>query len=194
MRVPDRAISSAVEHSLHTGGVAGSIPASPTIFPLRFQLLRGRALPFLPLLDLEHNRKDASKLGKSRGVCSLSVQLTCVAWDGDYRVVSRCDWSARHEVNDNVWGAPRARDLGAGPEPEPAAHRRPGRPRAGNRCRPGSLRSHRPMLFGDLRGLFTPLQVSTYSSASRPSRGHAQASTKSLRFTSERIPPERWAP
>ena len=26
-----RAISSAVEHSLHTGGVAGSIPASPTI-------------------------------------------------------------------------------------------------------------------------------------------------------------------
>jgi hypothetical protein len=25
-----RAISSAVEHSLHTGGVAGSIPASPT--------------------------------------------------------------------------------------------------------------------------------------------------------------------
>jgi hypothetical protein len=25
------AISSAVEHSLHTGGVAGSIPASPTI-------------------------------------------------------------------------------------------------------------------------------------------------------------------
>ena len=67
MRVPDRAISSAVEHSLHTGGVAGSIPASPTIFPLRFQLLRGRALPFLPLLDLEHNLKDASKLGEISG-------------------------------------------------------------------------------------------------------------------------------
>jgi hypothetical protein len=29
------AISSAVEHSLHTGGVAGSIPASPTIDPAR---------------------------------------------------------------------------------------------------------------------------------------------------------------
>ena len=28
-----RAISSAVEHSLHTGGVAGSIPASPTTSP-----------------------------------------------------------------------------------------------------------------------------------------------------------------
>jgi hypothetical protein len=33
------AISSAVEHSLHTGGVAGSIPASPTIFTLTHQSL-----------------------------------------------------------------------------------------------------------------------------------------------------------
>jgi hypothetical protein len=36
-----RAISSAVEHSLHTGGVAGSIPASPTIFLLTHQWLSG---------------------------------------------------------------------------------------------------------------------------------------------------------
>jgi hypothetical protein len=76
------------EHSLHTGGVAGSIPASPTIFPKWFQLLRGRPLPFLPPLDLEQNLKDASKPGKSRGVCSLSVYS--VAQSGDRRVVSVC--------------------------------------------------------------------------------------------------------
>ena len=29
---PERAVSSAVEHTLHTRGVAGSIPAPPTIF------------------------------------------------------------------------------------------------------------------------------------------------------------------
>jgi hypothetical protein len=55
------------EHSLHTGGVAGSIPASPTIFPKWFQLLRGRPLPFLPPLDLEQNLKDASKPGEISG-------------------------------------------------------------------------------------------------------------------------------
>jgi hypothetical protein len=41
-----RAISSAVEHSLHTGGVAGSIPASPTIFPKRSQPFKERLSPF----------------------------------------------------------------------------------------------------------------------------------------------------
>ena len=36
-----RAISSAVEHSLHTGGVAGSIPASPTIQSCQSALVSG---------------------------------------------------------------------------------------------------------------------------------------------------------
>ena len=53
--------------SLHTGGVAGSIPASPTIFPKWFQLLGGRPLPFPPPLDLEQNLKDASRLGEISG-------------------------------------------------------------------------------------------------------------------------------
>jgi hypothetical protein len=35
------AISSAVEHSLHTGGVAGSIPASPTIFSMTYCAVLG---------------------------------------------------------------------------------------------------------------------------------------------------------
>ena len=44
-----RAISSAVEHTLHTGGVAGSIPASPTMNAAfrpaaRSMLRRSRAL------------------------------------------------------------------------------------------------------------------------------------------------------
>src|SRR5277367_6779739 len=62
-----RAISSAVEHSLHTGGVAGSIPASPTIFHKWFQSLKGRPLPLPPLFDPEQNLKDASKLGEISG-------------------------------------------------------------------------------------------------------------------------------
>jgi hypothetical protein len=37
------AISSAVEHSLHTGGVAGSIPASPTIFSMGYEAFGRRS-------------------------------------------------------------------------------------------------------------------------------------------------------
>ena len=54
-------------HSLHTGGVADSIPASPTIFPKWFQSLKGRPLPLPPLFDLEQNLKDVSKLGEISG-------------------------------------------------------------------------------------------------------------------------------
>jgi hypothetical protein len=54
------AISSAVEHSLHTGGVAGSIPASPTKIYQLIQCLIGglhwRALP----KTREQTRNDAS--------------------------------------------------------------------------------------------------------------------------------------
>ena len=59
--------SSVVEHSLGKGEVESSILSCSTIFPKRFQLLRGRSLPFPPLLDLEQNLKDASKLGEISG-------------------------------------------------------------------------------------------------------------------------------
>ena len=54
-------------NSLHTGGVAGSIPASPTIFLKWFQSLKRRPLHLPPLFDLEHNRKGASQLGEISG-------------------------------------------------------------------------------------------------------------------------------
>jgi hypothetical protein len=55
------------DHSLHTGGVAGSIPASPTIFRKWFQSLKRRPLPLPPLLNPEQNLKDAPKLGEISG-------------------------------------------------------------------------------------------------------------------------------
>ena len=42
LRAVERAISSAGEHTLHTGGVAGSIPASPTIFLPQIDALNSR--------------------------------------------------------------------------------------------------------------------------------------------------------
>lgn len=45
-----RAIGSAVEHSLHTGGVTGSIPVSPTIFLLYWMMLMNCTLVW----SLEH--------------------------------------------------------------------------------------------------------------------------------------------
>ena len=61
------AISSAVEHSLHTGGAAGSTPASPTIFPQYVQRARESALPFPPLNRGEQNPKVGRPLGENRG-------------------------------------------------------------------------------------------------------------------------------
>jgi hypothetical protein len=61
------AISSAVEHSLHTGGVAGSIPASPTSFLQHPQDLEKGPLPFPPRFGPERRSNVPQKLGENWG-------------------------------------------------------------------------------------------------------------------------------
>ena len=90
---PERARSSAGEHSLHTGGVTGSIPVAPTIkAPVNRHFLQC-LLPFPPRLDRERIAKLPQRLGENAGtlfagrsahsgtkspeLCSGGVQARC---------------------------------------------------------------------------------------------------------------------
>ncbi len=55
------------EHSLHTGGVTGSIPVAPTIKPQQNQGLERGLLPFPPRLDHEQTAKSPTRVGENRG-------------------------------------------------------------------------------------------------------------------------------
>lgn len=62
--------------TLHTGEVAGSIPAAPTSFHQQYQYLADRAFPFPPWQERERTRKIASRLGEIWGTEWLFVRAT----------------------------------------------------------------------------------------------------------------------
>jgi hypothetical protein len=64
---PERARSSAGEHSLHTGGVTGSIPVAPTIKRLQNRYFSYCPLPFPPRLDPVRMANVPQSLGESWG-------------------------------------------------------------------------------------------------------------------------------
>ena len=82
-----RAISSAAEHSLHTGGVTGSIPVSPTIFPPKVKGLVAERSPFPGERNTKIPRGYRPHRGNSRGNC------LCIVHDAN---------AASHLVTDQI--------------------------------------------------------------------------------------------
>src|SRR5713101_1092465 len=56
-----------MSHSLHTGGVTGSIPVAPTTEAQQNGHFPDRALPFPPGFDPEQTTNPPAKLGENRG-------------------------------------------------------------------------------------------------------------------------------